>query len=193
MVRPMYLKLDDGVFDDDLNFLRDLFTLLDARLADLQKRIHECPDPDGMGLCDKGEYLAGMGFVACQRYLASTYGPLGLKKDVALASGPHHEGGETLVSIINAVANYWKHVDEWETITLTANEPGELNQIIVHNPDRLTPIQRKTIQVIESVTKWSDYTCANVLYELTAPVLHFAALIPLLEAWRDQMDAAHVG
>ena len=76
----MYLKFDDGVSDDDLNFLRDLFNLLDARLDNLQERIDECPDPDGMGLFDEGEYLAGLGFVASQRYLASTYGQHGLRK-----------------------------------------------------------------------------------------------------------------
>lgn len=189
----MYLKFDDGVVDDDLAFLRDLFTLLDARLTNLQKRIDECPDPDGMGLCDEGEYLAGLGFVACQRYLASTYGQHRLKKELALAMGPRHHGGQSFVSIINAVANYWKHVDEWDTTTIIASDPDGLNRIILRDPDRLTPIQRKTIKVIDSVTEWSYYTCTNVLFELTNPVVQFAALIPLLEAWRDQMDAAYVG
>lgn len=176
----MYLKFDDGVLDYDLDFVRDLFALLDERLDRLQERIDECSDPDQLGLFDEAEFIAGVGFVACQRYLASTYGPHGLPKDVALKLGPHHHNGESYACILNAAANYWKHVDEWDASATIARDIGQLD-------DR----QQRTIHVIESVTPWSEYTCAHLLCELT-PRSHFSALIPTLEAWRERVDAAQV-
>ncbi len=144
----MYLKFDDGFNDYDLDFVRDLFSLLDEWLDRLQERIDECFDPDQWGLFDEAEYIAGMGFVACQRYLASTYGSNDLRKDVALELGPHHSGGESYASILHAAANYWKHVDEWDASAKITRDVAQLN-------DR----QQRTIRIIESVTSWSDYTC----------------------------------
>lgn len=179
----MYLKFGDDVFHDfDLEFLRDLFTLLDGRLDELQERIDKCFDPDQMGLFDDVEYIAGMGFVACQRYLASTFRQTGLDKQSALAIGPRHKGRESFARILNAAANDWKHVDEWDT-----------QATIARDVTRLDEKQEATIRVIESVTQWSDYTCANLLYELTGPNSQFTALLPILESWREELDAARVG
>jgi len=178
----MYLKFDADFLDFDLSFLQDLFALLDGRFDDLQQRIEESSDPDGMGLFDIGEYLAGMGFVACQRYLASTYGPNDLAKKAALAIGPYHEGGEPVARILNAAANYWKHEDEWDT-----------NAVIARNADDLKPQQKDTIRIIETVTPWSDYTCVNLLAALSdSKTPRVATLIPFLEAWRKQLDGAKV-
>jgi hypothetical protein len=177
----MYLKFDGGFFDYDLDFVRDLFSLLDERLDRQQELIDECFAPDQMELFDEAEYIAGMGFVACQRYLASTYGQHDLQKDVALELGPHHDGGESYARILNAAANYWKHVDEWDTSATIARDVARLD-------DR----QQRTIRIIESVTPWSDYTCANLLCELT-PHSRFTDLIPTLEAWRERLDAANGG
>ncbi len=171
----MYIKCEDVFCDSDLAFLRDLFGLLDARFDDLQLRIDGSPDPDSMGLFDEGEYLSGMGFVACQRYLASTYGPHGVSKDIAMRLGPKHAGGEPVVRIINAAANYWKHVDEWDQQTLGAR-------------------QKDTIRIIETVTDWEDYTCSNLLAYLTLPTgPRFEGLVPMLEAWRCELDSISVG
>ena len=151
----------------------DLLTLLDSQLRDLEEQIGKSPDPDSMGLFDRGEFLAGTGFVACQRYLASTYGPHNVPKEIALAVGPYHAGGESYAAIFNAAANFWKHVDEWDIFT------------------PLGVRQQRTVDLIESVTPWSNYTCANLLFEL-AGQLQFAGLIPKIEDWRKQLDAAQV-
>lgn len=174
----MYLKFDDGYCDSDLEFLRDLCTLFDTRMDDLQERIDKCFDPDQMGLFDEGEYLAGLGFVACQQYLTSTFGPKGAQKHAALGLEPYHEGGESYARILNSAANYWKHVDEWS-----------LNTVVHRDISSLSDQQKETIRVIETVTPWCDYTCGNLLYELTQRG-RFVELIPTLEAWRAQVDVA---
>ncbi len=178
----MYLKFDSGIYDDDLAFLKDLVALLDSRLDEVQQAIDSSSDPDGMGHFDDAEYVAGMGFIACQRYLASTYGPNGISKRIALETGPRHSGGKTIAQIINAAANFWKHLDEWE-----------FHSTVFRDRAGLTPIQLETIQVIETVTPWDDYTCANLLAALAAPSPpRLKYLLPQLEAWRDALDSVHV-
>ncbi len=180
----MYIKCEDGFSDSDFEFLRDMFGLLDARFDDLQLHIDESPDPDSMGLFDEGEYLSGMGFVACQRYLASTYGPPGVSKDIAMSLGPKHAGGEPVVRIINAAANYWKHVDEWDPAVVLMRDQQLL----------LDARQKNTIRIIETVTHWEDYTCFNLLAYLTLPTgPRFEGLVPILEAWRCELDSKIVG
>ncbi len=179
----MYLKFDNVVHDGDLAFLKDLVTLLDSRLDEVQRTIDSSFAPDQMGHLDDAEYVAGMGFIACQCYLASTYGPHGISKTIALETGPRHTGGETIARIINAAANFWKHADEWD-----------FHSIVVRDRAGLKPIQLETIQVIETVTPWGDYTCASLLAALAAPAEpRLKYLLPLLEAWRDALDSAHVG
>jgi hypothetical protein len=183
MERNMYLKFDDDILDGDLDFLKDLVTLLDSRLDKVQQAIDSSFDPDQMGDFADFEYIAGMGFIACQRYLASTYGPHGISKDIAMETGPRHTGGETIARIINAGANFWKHSDEWD-----------LHSTVGRNRSGLKKNQLETIQVIETVTPWADYTCADLLAALVAPAEpRLKCLLPQLEAWRDALDSAHVG
>lgn len=175
----MYIKFDNCYCDSDLQFLKELFALLDERFDDLQRRIDDSFDPDQMGLFDEAEYLSGMGFIACQRYLASTYGPVGVAKKDALSVGPKYDGGEPFAQILHAAANYWKHVDEWDT-----------NAVILRDRHALRSDQQDTIRIIETVTAWSDYTCANLLTSLARPGKpRLAVLVPMLEAWRDQFDS----
>lgn len=171
----MYLKVDGSFCDADLNFLRDLFEMLDSKLRTLQERASS--DADSSGIYDWCDFLAGTGIVACQRYLAATHGPHGVSKEAALALGPHHAGGKSIATILNAAANFWKHQDEWE-----------LDAWVGRDVDILGVRQRKTVEVIETVTSWSDYTFANLLYKLTGDV-QLIGLIPLLEEWRRQLDA----
>ena len=174
----MYIKVGDEFVDSDLAFLRDLFEMLDSKMRELQSRADQRPDDDSSGIYDWCDWLAGTGFVACQRYLAATYGPHGVAKEIALAIGPHHNRGKSIVDILNAAANFWKHQDEWDIYT-----------VITRDVDALGKREQKTVDIIESVTPWSDFTFANLLFELTGEI-QFARLIPMLEEWRRQLDAA---
>lgn len=165
-------------FDYELSFLLDLFELLDSRIDHVNRAIDALSDPDGMGCYDDLEYASGMGFIACQRYMTSTYGPLGITKKHALGLGPVHSGGETYARIINASANYWKHHDEWKISSVVRRSRGGLE-----------PMQLETIRVIETVTPWHDYTCVNLLCELTTPnEPRLKYLLPALERWRVSLD-----
>ncbi len=109
----VYLIVGGEFCDTDFEFLRELFAMFDSKLAQLQSRIEHCSDPDSSGLFDWSNFLAGSGFVACQTYLTSTFGPLGVSKETALSLGPHHSGGRSYATILNAAANFWKHQEEW--------------------------------------------------------------------------------
>ncbi len=161
-----------NLWGDDSHFLRDLFALLDSRLEFIVKCIESSSDPDGMGYFDDAENIFGIGLVASQQYLVSTYGQNGILKENALNAGPKHAGGETVVSILNAAANYWKHVDEWE-----------LGPVVCRDQNGLKPFQAKAMCIIETVTPWGDYPLADVLHRLIGePKL--ALLLPILEQWR---------
>ena len=162
--------------------MRALFALLDDQLEILQEQINQSADPDQEGLLDRSEYLLGMGFVACQRYLTSTYGQHDWQKQPALEIGPHHNCGEPVARILNAAANYFKRSDDWDRSAVIERDSSLLEQK-----------QRRTMSVIESVTPWCDYTHAILLHELTGPTSRFTALLPLLESWREKLSAAKVG
>ncbi|PZR71847.1 MAG: hypothetical protein DLM73_14975 [Chthoniobacterales bacterium] len=109
----MFLKNGSTVCDYDLDFLRRYLALIDAQLANVTDAARGCYDADQFGMLDDFESVAGLGFVACQRYLAATLGWMKLTKHIALRAGPKHAAGVSVAEVINHVANYWKHQDEW--------------------------------------------------------------------------------
>jgi hypothetical protein len=159
------------LFDADNRFLEKTLAHLDGTLAMVYSQIEKSPDPDGYGLLDDAEFLTGLGFVLCQRYITSTYG-FSLDKSTALAMPPTHPGGKTIAQIVNAVANTWKHSDEWP-------------------PDEPTPRARPTIDVIETVTPFNEYAACSLLHCLTGST-SLMGLLPMLEEWRDNLAASAV-
>jgi hypothetical protein len=189
----MYMKIGNDFDDADLYFLKDILIMLDAKLLELDCKIQEARrnsrDPDALGLFDRGEYIIGMGFAACQRYMTSTFCPIIVEKEIALRIGPNHENGESVATIINAAANYWKHCDEWRENSLTIEPESDMAKVIMRDFNKLTGPQKKTITQIETVTPWADYTCSNILAYLTKTrELRLSLLVPLLEEWRNQLD-----
>lgn len=118
--------------------------------------------------CDEVEELLGIGFVAGQSFVNRVKsrlislnrvcqddfgGPLAL-----LASGksPHvllKYGGtftETQFSaaeIVNGVANYWKHADEWTTCEVKANN----RYIRTWDVSKMSPIQKGTVELVSAL------------------------------------------
>ena len=166
---------------DNFPFIRDLFELLDARMEQLVAEIEASDDPDGFGLLDDAEHVFGMGLVAAQRYLTSVRGWHDISKNDALNSGPIHSGGQSFAKIINAAANYWKHIDEWD-----------LGAVVHRDIDGLETFQSNTMRVIESVTPWADYTLANLLHALIGEP-QLSLLLPILQQWREELLAQNVG
>jgi len=193
----MYLKSGDEYLDTDLYFLENILTMLDAKLFEINKEIDEAlnksSDPDSLGLFDKGDYLVGMGLVACQKYLSSTFGSMRIDKQTALKIGPH-VNCEPVVAIINAAANCWKHSDEWNHIEFISEPESEMLKVNIRNHNLLNKQETRTVKVIEKVTPWADYTCANILFSLTnSDELKLMELIPTLIEWRNQLDILYQG
>ena len=171
----MIIKVGSAYADSDLALLARHFRLLDQEIGPLTAAIASSADPESAGLCDVAEYFIGHGFVAAQRYLTSTRAGMGISAVEAFGCGPMVHGNLTMAAALNAGANYWKHMEEWfETLTETKAE--------------LKGQALKTLQQLEVVTPWEDYTCSNLLNAiLNGQDLALSRLLPMIEVWRDTL------
>ena len=110
----MYIISNDGIIDCDMDLLVHVVTVLDEQLDRIPERSVEIPDADALGLYDRAEHITGLGFAACQAYMAATYGFIRFSKKVALQLGPGHgPSGRFVADVVNHAANFWKHHSEW--------------------------------------------------------------------------------
>src|SRR5260370_1283722 len=108
------MKATHLLIDVETSVLRTLITTIGQQLEEVcRKSVETNEDPEALGYFDSAEHLTGLGFVACQTYMATVYGHLRIEKLNALNAGPAHLSGQTKVQIINHAANYWKHNNEW--------------------------------------------------------------------------------
>ena len=159
------------IFDFDLNFLEDAAALVDTRLDLLDKEAEESPDPDSFGVYDQIEYITGFGLVACQTYATAIASRTKLEKREAFARAPMHRTGRSMVQLINAAANHWKHSSEWPL-------------------DAITGQAKRTLDVIRSlgVDTEVSYPVSRTLFRILTPLparVVWANLIPFLVQWRD--------
>lgn len=171
------IRVNGSFADGDLSLLRRHLHLLDLELVPLCAAIKLSGDPDGAGLCDSAEYFIGHGFVAAQRYLTATRSGIGASAADAFSCAPMARADLSVAAAINAGANYWKHMEEWFG---TPGKPaGELKGPAI-----------KTLQQIEIITPWADYTCSNLLASLLGGrSLELSLLLPAIELWRDNLHA----
>lgn len=163
----VFFVIEKEFADSELERLRELFSMLDAKLAEISASINCSTDPDSDGLCDSGEYFIGLGFVAIQQYLVETILFTGLSKTEAFKLGPIHTSGVTCVSLINACANWWKHEPEWW-------DAGEVPKM-----------GEKAFSLVSNVTESHSYQMSNVLASFCEESeLALGCLIPFLEEWR---------
>ena len=167
----MIIFLDNDVIDPELGLLVDLYEFLYHKLSDLCDRSTECTDPDASGLFDQMEYLTGFGLVALQTYLTETAAWAGLRKHETFHLGPKTMSGVSKIAILNAVANFWKHREEWVLAG------GEKRKAVV---DALFEEVGFTCDV--------DYPISGVLTELLSPLdVRFSSLLIPVRAWRDDL------
>lgn len=167
----MIIHLDNAVIDPELGLLADLYEFLDRKLSDLCDRSAECRDPDASGHFDQMEYLTGFGLVALQTYLTETAAWAGLKKHQTFHLGPKTASGISKIAILNAVANFWKHREEWVL------EGGEKRKAAV---DALFAEVGYSCDV--------EYPISGVLTEVLSPQeVRFSALLVPVRAWRDEL------
>jgi hypothetical protein len=156
--------------DINIDLLKHILHALDKNLITLEQDANECPDPDAFGIYDQAEATFGLGFAACQQYIAATCGSRKFPKEKALAIGPKHRSGMYSADIVNHAANFWKHHDEWQI-------DGKPNKKTV------SAIERLGFQVTDC------YLLSNVLASIVAPhkPCRFEPVISLLEIWRDAL------
>lgn len=152
--------------DMDFPLLRSIIEGLDPILIELHEMASKSPDPDGWGILDKIESLAGLCLVACQNYMITRLN--GRPRSSAYACGPKCRGSY-VAEIINAAANYHKHHPEWE-----------------HEDEKK---RKATVDVLRALGVWEyDYKASRVLDELIPYPATFRDLLPLLDGWREALD-----
>lgn len=117
----------------DSRLLLGLHAAIEREIRLLGQRIDELRDRESDYLivddcCDQTEELLGLAFVAAQGFITSVKAhvkrlPSQLGKPISIAIGPSilklvpapGNGKYTAVEVINGVANFWKHREEWST------------------------------------------------------------------------------
>lgn len=161
----MLLFVGEEVCDYYLASLLPLLRLVDTARTALDEAL--ALDPAEFRY-EQGDDLAGFGFVACQRYITGIAAEGGVEKATALSAGPRTAKGLTLVSLVNAAANGWKHESEW-------GEP-------------LTNQQTRTVVRLDDEldgNAW-EYKYVNALYA-AVPSSSFVELADGLVAWREEL------
>lgn len=169
----MYLIADGKPsIDYSLYVLKEIASVLDERLSEIERQIQSGDEADWFG--DTAEGLCGIGFVACQQYLTETASWVDVAKSTALGCGPIHPCGNTIASIVNHAANYWKHSDEWSHETSKSQ-------------------QARTQDGLEAILAdfENGYPLTVILARLVFPSKNwrFGELIPRLTDWRDDLHA----
>ena len=164
-----FLIIDGDVLDWDLDALEEILEVIDGqidRLFALWAQENATGRIDPADMWTRMEYVAGIGFVACQNYLTQVYPPM--DKGEALRRGPLHRSGRSVASIVNAAANQWKHEGEW--LGDAASDPR----------------RRSTEAVLGAVTGDGSPNLFELLTQVVEPQPpRFRSLVPLLAQWRD--------
>ncbi len=137
----------------------------DATLDELGDHCRKSADPDGEGILDSIEETVGHGFFYVQRYMIQRK----RTKPNAYTCGPR-VGSFYFAQVVNAAANYWKHLDEW--------------------PADIQPRSREqhTLRIlVDAGATQPDYRLSQLLYVLE-PAGSLSALLPWVIEWRNALD-----
>lgn len=164
----MFLKSSDNIIDLSLSNLSETFELLDVKLADISVEIANSFDAESSGVYDRAEHFVGLGFTAIQQYLVDTLLLTNIDKSVAYSLGPKVTDNVSLISLINASANWWKHEAEW------------------FGKNKLPKQAESTLKRVLNISESHDYALTNVLvFLLDDKSLAFSPLLPKLIEWRN--------
>jgi len=164
----MYILFSDGEIDDqDMEQLQELINVLDRQYtSNSLKRKNALPPAQNI-YWDRLSYLAGLGFVMCQQYINVTYPSDKFERDEAFRLPPNHSSGYSIVQLVNAGANYWKHYQY---------PYGSLH--------------KTTMQAIERLGLEVEYpyVCESILDEIVETEERpFSKLVILLADWRSHL------
>ena len=160
--------------DAQLESLGELIGMIDQELDAICQKSTQVGDADSFGYFDSAEHVTGLGFVACQTYMATVYGYMKIEKQIALSAGPCHPGGHSKVQIINHAANYWKHNNEW---------------VLDRSAARRQVIEKAFDSVGFPVG--TDYPLSGVLTEVASPEsAGFQPVLHILRLWKVELCGA---
>lgn len=170
------MKVGSEFADSDFAFLRRFLNQLDTDLKRVNTEISVSTDPESDGLCDYGEFLIGSGFVAIQRYMTVAMSVCGIDRKKALSLPPQVNETTTYAEALNALANYWKHSEEW------------LAELKRTGSAKLSRNALATIEALEKVGPLLDYPCADFLAILLQERdLELSLVLPRIVEWRDNL------
>jgi len=156
------------MIDFDLSFLREASDLIDSKLRSLKIEAMRDEDPDTNGIFDKAEYITGFGLVACQTYITSRIARSQCRRKRALDIGPRHACGVSIVCLVDALANFWKHNSEWN------EAPSSQAQATIETISKL------------GLDHQAAYFAANALAVLVRPSKpSVGRLLPFLKQWNE--------
>ena len=160
--------------------LHDVIVGIEAGLKAIQERMDEEKGFDGLCAQEHADTLLGLGFVAAQTYVLGAWtdlnrvrnrdGQSALTKHQCYASDPITvSAAVTRIQLVNAVANYFKHHDEWSD--WPANE---------------------TTQILGRVgiTKTADFPCVEATRLLCGESWKMIVLHQIVREWRAHIFTA---
>lgn len=121
LAMTMYIELPDGQIEDaELEQLCELLAVLERQNADYaQKRAHAYA-PEQNVYWYRISYVVGLAFVVCQQYINDTRRSARVPPEIAMALPPLNSAGVSIVAVVNAAANCWKHyVEDVDLATCT--------------------------------------------------------------------------
>ena len=168
------IYLAESGFDDDLALLIEVLQLLDMQLTKIADQGDDPDRDDFSNLWERAEHVIGLGFVACQTYMAARSGWASRKKKDMLDRGPLHACGLRVARIVNAAADYWKHAPEADWLSCPGN---------TLRPGTLEPLTAVGVS-------GSDFIVSQALDHLvgTERTERLTRLVPMLVTWRRAVD-----
>lgn len=107
--------------DYRVDWIRDLFGSLNHGFATIQEKLNNIDYFDGAFAQEQAETIFGIAFVTAQTYIVGTVSDMSeinskgnlSKADMLTIGSPIVVDNITKVQLINTIANYYKHFEEW--------------------------------------------------------------------------------
>lgn len=166
--------------DYRVDWIGDLFSSLNHGFSTIQEKLNYIDYFDGAFAQEQSETIFGIAFVTAQTYIAGTISDMleinsksNLSKTDMLAIGsPIVVDDITKVQLINTIANYYKHCDEW-------------------NGWKIEGTNKRTIEALNKcgISKQTSYPCheaAQIIWP-TEVLCELNYLLTILVEWRKNL------
>lgn len=163
------------------DWLSQLFVALSGVIDDIHEKLDKVDGYDGIFALEKSELILGIAFIAAQTYVA------GMVADINVIRGKSKQltkwkllecdvapiaEGVTPLQLVDAIANYHKHHEEWDDWCLNRKN------------EHITSILNKS--GINKETEFPCYTAATLLWPVSK-LGEFRYLLNLLVDWRERV------